>query len=113
MAYVYMWAFDVVADNASEFERHYGPEGTWARLFLRAPGYIGTLLLMDPSTSGRYVTIDRWRDEAAFDAFRTTFATEYEQLDRECEHLTLREQALGVFDEVDGAIAVIPRGRVD
>lgn len=84
-----------------------------AALFRRAPGYIGTLLLKDRSTSGRYVTIDRWQDEAAFDAFRTTFATEYGQLDRECEHLTVHEQALGVFDEVDAAIAAIPRGRVD
>lgn len=86
-------------DLQSEFEQYYGPGGTWARLFTSADGYIETMLLKDKSSAGRYVTIDRWRDEEAFQAFRSSFSQQYEQLDRECERLTLGEQLVGVFTE--------------
>jgi heme-degrading monooxygenase HmoA len=98
-AYAYVWEFHVPLDLQSEFEQHYGPDGTWAQLFRRSAGYIETILLKDASTSGRYVTVDRWRDEEAFRAFRSSFSQQYEQLDRECERLTLGEQLLGVFTE--------------
>lgn len=100
--YAYAWEFHVPADLQAEFEQHYGPDGTWARLFGRAPGYLETLLLKDRSTAGRYVTIDRWRDEGAFLAFRSAFLREYEQLDRQCEQLTTSEQSLGAFTECGG-----------
>lgn len=98
MSYVYMWEFHVSIDFQPEFERHYGPDGTWVQLFRGSAGYIETLLLKDGS-SDRYVTVDRWRDEEAFQAFRSSFSQQYEQLDRECEKLTTGEQLLGVFAE--------------
>ena len=94
-----MWEFRVPPDLQSEFEQHYGPGGTWAQLFKCSAGYIETLLLKDRSTVGRYITVDRWRDEEAFQAFRSLFSTQYEQLDLECEKLTIGEQLLGVFSE--------------
>lgn len=103
MAYVHLWQFDVAPDCTREFERHYGPDGSWAQLFRQSPGYVGTSLLIDRSTPGRYVTVDRWRDAGAFDAFRRAFAAEYERLDRDCKHPTLREHSLGAFDEMGGA----------
>lgn len=99
MGYTYVWEFEVEAGLAAEFERHYGPGGTWAALFARADGYVETLLLKDRAAPGRYVTVDRWRDEAAYRAFRTAFSAEYEQLDRECERLTIGERRLGEFGE--------------
>ena len=99
MSYAYVWEFHVPLDLQSEFERHYGPGGTWAQLFRSSAGYIETLLLSDRSTAGRYVTVDRWRDEEAFQVFRSSFSRQYEQLDRECERLTVSEQLLGVFTE--------------
>ena len=99
MNYAYVWEFHVPLDLQSEFERHYGPGGTWAQLFRSSAGYIETLLLSDRSTAGRYVTVDRWRDEEAFQVFRSSFSRQYEQLDRECERLTVSEQLLGVFTE--------------
>lgn len=97
--YSYVWKFEVADDSIAEFERHYGPEGSWAQLFRRAPGYINTLLLKDRANQGRYLTVDRWQSESAFAHFCDTFAAEYEALDRNCEGLTLAEDLLGEFSE--------------
>ena len=99
MSYAYVWEFHVPLDLQFEFEQHYGPGGTWAQLFGSSAGYIETLLLRDRSTAGRYFTVDRWRNEEAFQVFRSSFSQQYEQLDRECERLTVGEQLLGVFIE--------------
>lgn len=96
----YVWEFRVEAGRREEFERHYGPDGTWARLFRRADGYLGTLLLQDPADRSRYLTIDRWESRSAHRAFRARFAAEYEALDRQCEALTARETAIGEFTEL-------------
>lgn len=97
--YTYVWEFRVAADLAAEFERHYGPAGTWAQLFGHSPDYIETLLLKDAATPGRYLTVDRWRSAEGFRSFRSRFAAQYEQLDATCETLTLDERSLGAFSE--------------
>ena len=97
--YSYVWEFHVSVDSAAEFEKHYGPNGTWAALFRRAPGYVDTLLLADRSLPGRYITIDRWASEEAYLAFRDAFAADYAALDLECEKLTTGETCLGVYRE--------------
>lgn len=99
MSYAYVWEFHVPLDLQSEFEQHYGPDGSWARLFRSSTGYVETLLLRDKSSPGRYVTVDRRPDEEAFQAFRSSFSEQYEQLDRECERLAVGEQLFGVFTE--------------
>ena len=68
--------------------------------------YVGTLLLKDTTTSGRYVTVDRWRDVRAFLDFRSACSPQYAQLDQECGKLTVAEQRLGVF----AALARSPLG---
>lgn len=97
--YSYVWEFLVPIDSVQEFEKHYGPDGTWAELFQRAPGYVETLLLADRSLLGRYVTIDRWESEDAYLAFRAAFAADYAAIDSECEKLTAGETCLGTFRE--------------
>lgn len=96
--YTYVWEFHVRPDSLDDFERHYGPNGSWVRLFRQAGGYVETLLLKDRA-AGRYLTVDRWASREAHDAFRSKFSREYEALDRVCEGLTLRETPLGTFDE--------------
>jgi heme-degrading monooxygenase HmoA len=98
--YAYVWEFQVHPDMAEAFERHYGPAGTWAQLFRNSPDYIETLLLSDKAVPGRYLTVDRWRTEAAHDAFRAAYSQQYEQLDRDCERLTSGERSLGAFAEL-------------
>ena len=94
---VILWEFRVRPGSESAFEAAYGPEGDWAMLFRRAPGYLGTELLRAPE-AGRYVTIDRWVSSAAFDEFRDAHRPEYEDLDRRCADMTIEETPLGKFN---------------
>ena len=93
-----VWEFRVASEKKAEFERHYGPEGTWVQLFRRSPEFIGTELLRDREAPERYLTIDRWKSVASYDAFRDEFAEEYKRTDAEMESLTQSETKLGVFE---------------
>jgi heme-degrading monooxygenase HmoA len=95
--YTYIWAFQVRPDNVEEFLRHYNSVGTWALLFRRAPGYIGTRLLRDRNDPLRFVTVDDWESDRDYNAFRTQYSFEYEALDRACEGLTSAETLVGQF----------------
>jgi len=97
--YTYVWEFQVLSGREAEFERHYGTNGTWARLFAQATGYIETLLLKDSAIAGRYLTVDRWVDEEAYQAFRSAYSRQYEQLDQQCAKLTTAENLVGEFTE--------------
>jgi heme-degrading monooxygenase HmoA len=101
--YVTMWEFLVRPGSEDEFQRVYGPDGEWARLFASGAGYLGTELLLDGeqgdgSGAKRYVTIDRWSSAEALADFRLEFGAEYEQIDARCESLTMRETHLGSFE---------------
>jgi heme-degrading monooxygenase HmoA len=96
------WEFQVREDRVHEFERHYGPQGTWARLFERSPEFRGTRLFRDPEAESRYLTIDCWTSDEAFAGFKKKFAREYQELDRACEALTVKERR---FDRVSGQSA--------
>lgn len=91
-SYTYVWEFRAAPEACAEFERHYGVDGTWTQLFRQAPGYIDTWLLKDRVAPGRYLTVDRWRDEASYLAFRAAFSREYAALDDACAALTTEER---------------------
>jgi len=95
--FVAAWRF--TTSDRDAFERHYGPDGTWAQLFRRGDGYVRTDLLTDGTA---YVTLDWWTSRDAYDAFRREHADEYARIDLECESLTLSEESLGHFEEVAG-----------
>lgn len=95
-----VWEFEVTAERAAEFERHYGPDGTWVELFRRDGAFRGTTLLRDREKPTRYLTIDRWLDLQSYEAFRVRYAKEYQQIDLQMEHLTVAERRLGVFQAV-------------
>jgi len=94
---VIVWRF-VVRDRAA-FERHYGPQGTWAKFFERDPQFVRTELLR--GEANEYLTLDYWTSEEAFLAFRAAHRAEYEEIDRRCEALTEREERVGAFVTVD------------
>jgi heme-degrading monooxygenase HmoA len=96
--FVTLWEFEVKSGSEELFERTYGPDGEWARLFRRDEGYLGTRLLRDVDAAHVYVTMDTWESRAAYTEFREKFATEYEKLDRECEGLTVMEKRLGEYE---------------
>lgn len=103
--YALVWEFRPRAGREEDFERAYGPEGDWARLFRRAEGYLGTELLRDGADSAgpRYLTIDRWSSREAHEAFLRAHQAAYEALDRACEGLSDRESFLGCFESVEPA----------
>jgi heme-degrading monooxygenase HmoA len=98
-SYTYLWEFLVSAEHVPEFEREYGPAGSWVALFREGAGYLGTLLLRDRSNPLRFITVDRWESLEAHQAFRAAFSREYAALDARCAHLTAQELELGSFDE--------------
>jgi heme-degrading monooxygenase HmoA len=100
--YAIIWEFRPAEGRRDEFEAAYGREGAWARLFSRAEGYLGTDLVRDTADATRYLTIDRWRSRADYDAFRARFADDYAAIDAACERLTSAETLVGLFAEWSG-----------
>ena len=98
-----VWEFEIATGSEPEFEKHYGPEGTWVELFRKDSAFHSTSLLRDREKPARYITIDRWDDLPSYEAFRVQFAKEYQLVDRQMERLTLSEKRLGVFDSVEGS----------
>jgi heme-degrading monooxygenase HmoA len=96
--HVIVWTYEVPANSRAAFEAAYGPHGSWALLFARSPGFIGVELLQDEG--GRYATLDRWRDEAAFAAFKAVHHAAYDAMDAECAALTTSEHKVGAFNVV-------------
>ena len=95
--YVVVWEFQVREGCEAEFERLYGPEGDWVRLFRNGEGFLETELLKDSVTPGRYLTVDRWASPAAYDAFRKAHSEQFHVIDQRGELLTMRETPLGAF----------------
>ena len=99
--HVCAWEFVVRPSCVAEFERIYGSDGDWARLFRRAPGYRCTELHRDRTQPTRFLTLDFWDSREACDRFRRAHAEEYAALDARCEALTEREREIGRFEPVD------------
>lgn len=98
--YAIVWEFQVRSGLKSKFEEVYGPDGEWVRFFRQGDGYLGTELHRDVKSPSRYVTIDNWVSQAAYDLFREAHLVEYQRLDAQCEALTERETHLGSFHRV-------------
>jgi heme-degrading monooxygenase HmoA len=95
--FVVVWQFEIAEEKIAAFESAYGPEGAWAKLFRISPNYLGTELLRDAYIPGSYLTIDRWRSEQDFRAFRKEHDPDYESLDRSCDALTSKETRIGAY----------------
>jgi quinol monooxygenase YgiN len=89
-----VWEYDVPESARAEFERTYGAEGEWAQLFSSAEAFRGTELFVSLSNPGRYLTVDRFTDEGAWEAFMTEHGDAYQRLDEATETLTTDERDL-------------------
>lgn len=99
--YVYLWEFVVAREHVRDFECAYGKDGEWAQLFRRAPGYLRTELIRDRANPNRYVTIDTWESESAYEAFRSEFSHEFVALDAKCAAWTTSEREIGRFTTLE------------
>ena len=95
--FVALWEFEVKPGCEEKFEKVYGADGAWARLFAQDASYRGTLLVKDVERERVYLTLDFWETREAYEKFRKENAAEYERIDRECVGMTVREQELGEF----------------
>ena len=98
--YVSLWEFHVRPGVEQEFERVYGPEGDWVQLFRQGQGYIHTQFFRDANDSQRYLTVDIWASEPAYQKFRDEHAEEYRAIDQRCQDLTDKETCLGDFQMI-------------
>ena len=96
--FVYIWEYLVKGEFRSEFQKIYGPEGDWVRLFKKASGYVSTDLYQDISDTNRFITVDSWDTKKDRDNFREKFSKEFELLDEHCERFTEEEKFIGDFN---------------
>lgn len=97
--FVTLWEFEVKSGSEELFERTYGPDGEWARLFRGDARYGATRLLRDVGAVRVYVTIDTWKSRAASEEFREKSAAEYAELDEKCAVLMESERHLGEYEK--------------
>jgi len=97
MAYNVIWEFQVPQEKIEDFEAAYGSHGIWASLFAKADGFIRLELLHCTEEKGRYLTIDRWASQRAFDTFKADFAADYNSLDERFKGITASEKHIGAF----------------
>jgi len=93
-----VFTYDVGASEG--FERAYGPEGEWAQFFRTCRGYVGTELLRDVETPGRYLVVDRWESREAYNDFVADHRDEYMRRVDETAFHHERELRLGTFESV-------------
>ncbi len=94
-----VWRLRAKPDRLQEFTRHHGAHGVWTELFRRSADYRGTVMWQDVADPLGFLIVDRWSSQQAVTKFRKEFMTEYEELDRHCESLTLEEHLLGVYED--------------
>lgn len=107
--FIVAWKFAVNPEHQREFERAYGPNGDWVRLFRTGDGYLKTELHRDPSNPGYYITLDFWGSREQHEAFREQAKSAYQEIDARCERLTAEEQLLGDFADAASLHAAFPR----
>ena len=92
--------FSYEVRDAEAFERTYGPDGEWAQFFRRGRGYVGTELLRDVETPGRYMVVDRWESADAYNAFAADHRDEYMRRVDDTRFHYDQELRLGTFESV-------------
>ncbi|HLB89177.1 MAG: hypothetical protein AUH86_12365 [Acidobacteria bacterium 13_1_40CM_4_58_4] len=102
-AYVRICEFRARPGLEEEFERIYGPEGDWVRLFKKSKSFLRTELNCDMDTKGRYITVDYFVSRSSFDEFLKEFREEYDALDRHCERVRAFEKPVGSFTNHGGS----------
>ena len=92
-----IWEFTVREEYIPKFIAVYDSNGDWANFFRQSEGYLGTDLLRSSQHTNIFLTIDRWKNIAYFEALHAQFTTEYKKLDAQLENFTLSERKIGIF----------------
>jgi heme-degrading monooxygenase HmoA len=95
--FVALWEFEVKPGCEEKFEKVYGADGAWAKLFLQDSLYRGTRLVSDVERERVYLTLDFWETREAYEKFKKENAAEYARIDRECKGMTVSERKVGEY----------------
>jgi heme-degrading monooxygenase HmoA len=95
--YLVMWEFRLRKGMKNHFEKAYGSDGDWVKLFEQDKSYIKSELVHDAKVERTYVTLDFWASRRAYDAFRKQHLAKYRTLDQKCEKMTDSEREIGRF----------------
>jgi len=98
--FVVIWEFQVRPGMEERFERACGADGVWAQFFRKDKAYIRTELIRDLKVARSYLTLDFWKSQEAYDAFRAQNAAEYKAIDAECENMTKSEREVGRYSRI-------------
>jgi len=93
---IVLWEYDVHPGQQDVFEQLYGANGEWAGLFREHEGFVSTELLRADQAL-RYLSIDRWESETAYDAFLTSASERYAEIDARGDALTIDERRIGRY----------------
>lgn len=96
--FIIIWKYKIKYEHIIDFERLYGEEGDWVKLFNKYDDYIKTELLKDCSDTESYITIDYWKSKEAYQNFKRTAAAPTNEIDKLGEKLTLQETYLGEIE---------------
>jgi heme-degrading monooxygenase HmoA len=92
--------FSYEVRDADAFERAYGTDGEWAQFFRQGRGFVGTELLRDVETPGRYLVVDRWESAEAYNEFAAANREEYMRRVDDTRFHYDQELRLGTFETV-------------
>jgi hypothetical protein len=98
--FVALWEYEVKPGCEERFEKAYGPEGDWVRLFRNDANYRETRLLRDALCPAVYATLDFWNSRGAYEQFMAGHKAEYQALEAAGQELTNSERRLGWYEMV-------------
>jgi heme-degrading monooxygenase HmoA len=101
--FVALWEYEVKPGDEERFEKAYGPDGDWVRLFRSDTHYYETRLVRDSLRRRVYLTMDFWASRDAYEEFMAGHHAEYESIDAMGEKLTVKERRIGWFETVEGS----------
>lgn len=93
------WRFVIDPAQRRAFLAAYAADGEWSRFFHEHKGHVATELFHSASEPDTYLTVDRWRSRADYEAFRQENSARYRELDERLERFTVDESFLGVAED--------------
>src|SRR5258707_15839034 len=98
--FVALWEFEVKPGSEERFEKAYGPDGDWVRLFQGETHYYETRLARDSFRPGVYLTLDFWEWRAAYGEFMAGHPPAYDAVEAGGGGVAPGEAGVGRFGEV-------------
>jgi hypothetical protein len=96
--YIIIWKYKVKPEHREQFIEYYKSDGEWVKFFQQDANYIGTDFLFGDEKN-EFLTIDSWISERAFRQFKEVHASQYNEIDSQCEAFTETEIFLGNFSD--------------